>query len=644
MEERNMNQRFSLNMILHRTGGLFVILAAAAAQILSFPGALLGIVSIQMSANFPPEQLGRFSGAAISLALAGNLILLALVWVMTPNARKRLTEIVHENGRRVNPLRESKAWREITGLTWQYGIAGTVIAYLADVCLPAVYYYLTGEISQAQLGYTMIGGLVSVLGMMILSILLMDRLLVPARLALLPRDFETQISGRNGALLAGRFVTLVAALALMAVLMTAPVGFHNTMTALSHAGDPSTIIANIQSQLMLASVLAIALGALLAYLISRTVSMPVRELIDTFKKIEEGDLKQRARVTTTDEVAELAMHFNRMVARLQELQESLEQQVSERTSQLKATNEVGGVASSILDPDELLQKVVTLITDRFGHYYSAIYLLDSSENWAELREATGEAGKVLKQNKHRVEAGGKSLIAQAITNRQPIVAPNEGGAPLQHTNNPLLPYTRSEIVLPLMVGDRLLGALDVHSTREAAFKPQDVDTLQGMANQVAIALENAHLYQQAQENLKEMRAVQQQYLRDAWLRTPDAQKLEYSVGDEVDENAHKIEIPLSLREQILGNIQILSDDEISPEERALLDAVASQAAVALENARLVSESREIANQERIVAEISNKIWTSTTIEGVLQTAARELGRVLDTTKVVIELKSGVNDE
>jgi GAF domain-containing protein len=196
----------------------------------------------------------------------------------------------------------------------------------------------------------------------------------------------------------------------------------------------------------------------------------------------------------------------------------------------------------------------------------------------------------------------------------------------------------------LIVGDRALGVLDVQSTHDGAFKPQDVDTLQGMANQVAIALENARLYQESQKNLEEMQSIQKQYLLEAWSRVSNVEELAYSVGDNPGENAYNIETPLTLRDQSLGVIHLATDEDISLEERNLINAVASQAAIALENARLVNESRQLANRERLVAEISNKIWTSTTIDGVLQTVVRELGRVLDTTRAVIELKSDENNE
>ncbi|MGZ9167146.1 MAG: GAF domain-containing protein, partial [Anaerolineales bacterium] len=365
-------------------------------------------------------------------------------------------------------------------------------------------------------------------------------------------------------------------------------------------------------------------------------SDPIYDLIKTFNKVEQGDLTQRAQVSGTDELGIVTMQFNRMVARIESLQGTLEQQVVERTKQLAATNEVGRVAASSLDPEQLLARVVPLFPEQFGYYYAAIYLLDHSGRWAELKEATGEAGRVLRQNHHRLEVSGKSMVAIAIREQSPRiaqVATNEK----QRFDNPLLPYTRSEIALPLTVGERVLGVLDVQSTREADFGPQVIETMRNMANQVAIALENARLFQEAQQVIRELRTVQQQYLLEGWGGySEDNEKLEYRIGDE-EENSRTLEVPISLRDQILGQIMLEGQHEWTPDQQSLVDAVATQAAIALENARLVSESRQIALRERMVAEINSKIWASATIDGVLQTVIKELGRRLNASSATIEL-------
>jgi GAF domain-containing protein/HAMP domain-containing protein len=476
------------------------------------------------------------------------------------------------------------------------------------------------------------------IGSVILAILIIDRLTLPVRLVLVPKDFDTQLKGRAGALLTSKFQVLTLALTATGIGLVAPIGYHQTIRILYAEVSSLQIFRNLQVQSILFSILALLLGAVLSYYVSRAVSDPIRELIETLDKIEKGDISQRAPVSATDELGIVTMHFNRMVSRLEALQNTLEQQVVERTKQLTATNEVGRVASSSLDPDELLAKVIHLFPEQFDYYYAAIYLLDPSGKWAELKEATGEAGYVLKQNRYRLEVSGRNMVGTAIRERSAQIA-QIASEEKQRFDNPLLPYTRSETALPLIVGDRVLGALNVQSTKESDFGPHVIETMQSMAGQVAIALENARLFQEAQHNIREMRTIQQQYLLEGWsgFTSQKEDELEYGVGDELDENSKKIEVPISLRDQILGQIRFESNEDWTPEQESLANAVATQAAVALENARLVSESRQIAVYERMLAEINSKIWSSATIDGVLQTVVKELGRRLSASQATIEL-------
>ena len=314
----------------------------------------------------------------------------------------------------------------------------------------------------------------------------------------------------------------------------------------------------------------------------------------------------------------------------------LEDRVAERTLQLKAVNEVGRVASSVLEPDELVSRVVNLITDQFGFYYTALFVVDPTKRWAELKNATGEAGRLLKENKHHLEVGGKSMVGAAISMRSPRVALDVGAEPTRF-ENPLLPYTRSEIALPLLVGDRVLGALDVQSTKEGAFGPQEIETLQNMANQVSIALENASLFQQVQQNLNEIRSIQRQYTTRTWNQVASREELRYEVGDEEQEAGNQLEVPLAMRDRVIGEIRLDTENEWTPEQRNLIESIAAQASLALENARLVEEGQSTATLERLISEISNKVWSSTTLDGILRTAVQELGRALDASEATIEL-------
>ena len=641
-----MTNRFALDRLLARTGGRYLIIVIAIAQLIALLGAIPGILSISVNAEFTEGELQTFLWLVPVSIILSNLIILAFSWLMTTTARKRLDDWA-QTLLTATPDEEYKAWREITSLTWRYGIAASLVIMLVNI-LPVFLITLSQSevisspfqptsINSPAPAYVVLGGLVSLLGSVLFAVLMIERLTLPARLVLVPLDFDTQLKGRFGALLIGKFQILILALIAISVLLIAPIGYQQTVRILYSEVSSLDRFSGLQSQSILFSLLALLIGAAFSYYVSKSVSDPMQELINTFTKIEQGDLTARVPVTATDELGIVNMHFNRMVARLEALQNTQEQQVAERTKQLTASNEVGRVAASSLDPDELLGRVIRLFPEQFGYYYAAIYLLDSTEKWAELIEASGDAGQVLKKNHHRLEVDGKSMVGTAIRERSPRIA-QIASQEKNRIENPLLPYTRSEIALPLIVGDRVLGALNVQSTREADFGPQVIETMQNMTAQVSIALENARLYQAAQKVIKEMRAIQQQYLQEGWSGySAQHNDLEYAVGDETLENSRHMEVPISLRDQILGQITLAGNDEWTQDQRSLVDAVATQAAIALENARLVSESRQVAIRERMLAEINSKIWASATIDGVLQTAVKELGRRLNASQVTVEL-------
>ena len=323
--------------------------------------------------------------------------------------------------------------------------------------------------------------------------------------------------------------------------------------------------------------------------------------------------------------------------------DNLENSVTERTQLLQKVNRVGRSITAILDPNELLNHAVFLISDELECYYTAIFIIDATNQWAELRAATGDAGRVLIENKHHLNINGKSAVGTAIRVKQARFTV-DGGTDSVRSDNPLLPYTRSQIALPLAIGDRVIGALELHSTKENAFLQQDADAYQNMANQISIAIENSRLFTESQQSLAEMSATQQQYLKGAWLSLAADQKLEYAVGDSETIEKQEIEIPLTLRDQIIGQINMSSANDWTPEQKNLIESVAIQAALALENARLVEESQSIATRERLVNEITSKVWASTTIDSILQTTVRELGRALEAAEVNIEVSMSDNNE
>lgn len=633
-------------ILLKRTGGWYLMIATAVCQLLGLLGAVPGLVSFGFNIELTEDLARLFPRLIPALLVTSQLIMLGFAWRITFSARSRLD--TWKNGALAQQEdTELAAWEEITNFTPRYG----VVAFLVNITVIILPLFLISlarnefvssvlqptSIDSSLPIYILLGGLASILGWVVFSLLLVDRITLPLRLILLPKGFESQIRGRRGALLGIKFQILILGIVVIGLAIIAPVGFQQTIRALYTEVGSIQIFNDLQVQSIAISILVLVLGGGFSYLATRSISDPVKELIETFQKIEQGDLKQRVPVITTDELATVAMYFNRMLARLESLQNTLEQQVKERTKQLNATIEVGRAASSILDPEQLLQNVVNLITEQFGYYYAAIYILDPSEKWAELKEATGQAGNVLKQNHYRLEIAGRSMVAACIRERNPRLAQNTAEEK-NRVENPLLPYTRSEIALPLIAGDHVLGALEVQSTKPEDFGMEVIEIMQNMAGQVAVALENARLYQEAQQSIAELRSIQKQYLFEGWTSvTSYNEDLEYGIGEPNEAANQLMESPITLRDQVLGQITLEGRKEWTPEQQSLVDAVTTQAAVALENARLVSESRQIAMRERALAEINSKIWASASIDGILQTVVKELGSRLDALNASIEL-------
>jgi signal transduction histidine kinase len=163
-----------------------------------------------------------------------------------------------------------------------------------------------------------------------------------------------------------------------------------------------------------------------------------------------------------------------------------------RASLLQAANQVGQQIASIRNLKTLLSHTVDIACDVYGFYYAGIFLVDENGRWAVLRAGRGEAGAAMVAEGHKLKVEGDSAVARAISSRQAFIALDVGEEPV-HFLNPHLPHTRSEIALPLIMDDQVLGAVSIQSVEENAFSADDIAALQTMANYLAMAIHNAQL-------------------------------------------------------------------------------------------------------------------------------------------------------
>jgi GAF domain-containing protein len=177
-----------------------------------------------------------------------------------------------------------------------------------------------------------------------------------------------------------------------------------------------------------------------------------------------------------------------------------------RAYQLQTSAEISRETSTTLDQDDLLAHTIQLIQDRFNFYHASVFLIDVTGEYAVVQESTGEAGRKMKTDGHRLKIGSKSVIGYVTQNKKPLVV-NDVTQDPTHKFNPLLPDTRAELGLPILLGDQVLGALDVQSTIPYAFSEDDIEVLQILTNQLAVAINNANLFMQTQEHLAQHRLI-----------------------------------------------------------------------------------------------------------------------------------------
>jgi putative methionine-R-sulfoxide reductase with GAF domain len=239
---------------------------------------------------------------------------------------------------------------------------------------------------------------------------------------------------------------------------------------------------------IVAAIIAVVVGGLIA----RYLANPIVKLTDVARQLASGNLEARAPVTTRDEIGALANTFNQMASQLSSLVTGLEQRVSDRTKALVTSSEVSRRLSTILEQDQLVTEVVNQLQRAFDYYHVHIYLFDPDQASLVMAGGTGEAGQVMLSRGHKLPRG-RGLVGRAFDTGIPVLVPDvtraEGWLP-----NPLLPDTQSELAVPIILGEQVLGVLDVQQNRVEGLKQDDVDLLQTIANQVAIGLQNARAY------------------------------------------------------------------------------------------------------------------------------------------------------
>lgn len=411
------------------------------------------------------------------------------------------------------------------------------------------------------------------------------------------------------------------------------------------------------------------LALMAAFWLTTSLANRLLQLSNIATRFANGDYAQRALIASRDEIGSLADAFNQMADQITRTFGDLEARVAERTldverrsAQLQAAAEVATAITTIRNLEDLLPQLARLISERFDFYHVGIFLIDDDGQYAVLRAANSEGGQRMLARNHRLQIGQQGIVGYVTAERKPRIA-LDVGEDATFFNNPDLPETHSEMALPLLVGDELLGALDVQSIETNAFSQQDIQTLQVLADEVAIAIYNARLVQQTQELLEAERLTYGEVSRVAWQKQikalglqglrrvagshtadiewePEMQRVALSRTVWIaPEDPRLLYLPIVVRDIVIGVLRLrkpISAPRWLNHEINVMRNLAEQLGIALESARTYQETQSNAQRNRILSDVTGRVRENIEVESILRTLVTEIRTALNLPEVTMQ--------
>lgn len=445
----------------------------------------------------------------------------------------------------------------------------------------------------------------------------------------------------------------------------------------------------------IAAIFAVGVAITSAVLVDRSITRPVYQLIEQVERVTHRNFSPITPLPQQDEIGALSRAVALMTDWLRESYSTLEDQVSARTERLELVARLSGQLSAILNLEDLLDEVVNQVRDSFGYYHAHIYLLNETENRLVVAAGTGSAGAKMKADGHNIPVNTPtSLVARAARTGQNVYVGDVYQAP-DWLPNALLPDTVSEMAVPIMPSStgKVVGVLDVQQNKAYGFDESDTSLLQSLANHVAIAINNARLFEQVEAALNEAHQVQARYIQQTWDRTRlkpqtadyhytriDASPLHQAEMEQIkalastqagphlitlneneketlpthtdlpigEQEIHQAMVaPVALHNQQIGTVQIHtagSNSEWTEDDLTILAAVVDELAQTAENLRLFDKTRQRAGREQTTRQIIEKMRASPDIESIINTGLKELSAALDTDRIYVRLSAGTNSD
>ena len=431
-------------------------------------------------------------------------------------------------------------------------------------------------------------------------------------------------------------------------------------------------VENANRQLVWDYILPAAAGlfvvaVLTGWLLSRRWTVPLHKLTEATQGVMDERMEAELPAIRQDEFRRVGQAVVLLAEQLKGQQVNAASLLETQTQDLRRRNELLEAASAVIretvvlrDLDQLLEQAVQSISKRFGYYHASIFLIDEAKEYALMRAASSEGGRRMVARGHRQKLSDVGIIGYVAQRGKPRIAYDRGDE-AAFFRSPDLSHSRSEMALALKSQEKVIGVLDLQSSEETAFRPEDIDIIQAVADQIALAVDNSrliHALRQASEELKRTVTHQTQEAWNERLRTrqigyafsalgvvPAAQELPGGRYETLQaqitqqEDGSYLSVPICMRDQLVGMISLrreTGERGWSEDELRLVTQAVAQIGPALENARLLEEAQSRALREQTVNVIATQVRTSAGIQSILQNAVRELGKALGASRTFIQ--------
>lgn len=491
-----------------------------------------------------------------------------------------------------------------------------------DVALIGIFLLILGIWSLSRYGYTKAAGT-------LLTLLLWVAVNGSAAFGFGIRD-DSFLGNFIVLLAAGLLVSWQGALALSA--LTIATGFGLAYAEVNGLLQPAEYFTSPYTALLAVGVVIAIFAGLMAFILSSLEGAIIRTQANA-RDLESANRDLRvARTRLEENQAELLVAND---------------QLKRRAERIGGIAAIAKTITVVQDIERLLPVVVEAVSDRFKFEHVGVYLLEESGQSAALSASSSEEGRQNQVDGNRVVVGSESLIGIVTERGEPRVGRPTGKniQPFEHTD------ARSLLALPLKTRELVIGALDIQSAEEDAFTQEDVATLQILADQIAIAIQNARSAERARGALQKAEIASRQLVGKGWKEIAgstetkgyryDGIKLEALKDITKSSNSPSgITIPVRLRGQVIGRLRINPADptrQLTEDESAMAEATAERVALALESSRLLEEAQSRAQREAFLGELSSKLGASYQLDSIVRDTVEELGKSLRTTTVSFQL-------